>query len=212
MVTLVFPMTDDSLPTRVSLLSRLRDLADDTSWKEFYERYRRFIFQAALRKGLSSQDAEEVLQGTVVSVARGIPNFVYNPAICSFKGWLMTITRRRVADQLRRRGRQVPLAETAGDIPAGGILVDSPFEAAWEAEWESNLIEAAIDRLRLTISPRNYQIFDWTFRMGRSTQETAAAFGISAGVVRVTKLRVRLQLEKHLRQMRREPWPEGCKP
>jgi DNA-directed RNA polymerase specialized sigma24 family protein len=48
--------------------------------------------------------------------------------------------------------------------------------------------------------------------MGRSTQETASAFDISAGVVRVTKLRVRLHLEKHLRQLRREPWPKGCQP
>lgn len=212
MVTLVPPMMEDSLPTRVSLLKRLRDLADDRSWKEFYERYRRFIFRAARRKGLSPQDAEEVLQDTVVSVARSLPNFVYNPAICSFKGWLITITSRRVADQLRRRGRQVPLADTGGEVPATGTQVDSPFDATWEAEWERNLLDTAIDRLRLTVSPRNFQIFDWTVRMGRSTQETASAFDISAGVVRVTKLRVRLHLEKHLRQLRREPWPKGCQP
>lgn len=205
-------MPEDSLATRVSLLRRLRDLADDTSWKEFYERYRRFIFSAACRKGLNPQDAEEVLQDTVVSVARGLPNFVYNPDICSFKGWLMAITRRRVADQLRRRNRQVPLVDTGGEIPATGTQIESPFDAAWEADWENNLLDAATDRLRLTVSPRNFQIFDWTVRMGRSTEETAAAFGISTSLVRVTKLRVRLRLEKHLRQLRRAPWPKGCRP
>jgi RNA polymerase sigma-70 factor (ECF subfamily) len=186
-------------------------LADDSSWKEFYERYRRFIFQAARRKGLSAQDAEEVLQDTIVSVARGLPNFVYNPDLCSFKGWLMTITHRRVTDQLRRRGRQVPVADTGGEIPITGEPTESHFDAAWEAEWESNLLDAATDRLRLTVSPRNFQIFDWTVRMGRSTRETAAAFAISANLVRVTKLRVLLNLKKHLRQLRREPWPKGCR-
>jgi RNA polymerase sigma-70 factor (ECF subfamily) len=205
-------MIEDSLPTRVSLLRRLRDVADDSSWRDFYERYRRFIFQAARRKGLSTEDAEEVLQDTVVSVARGLPNFVYDPAVSSFKGWLMTITRRRVADQLRRRGRQVPCADTRGEIPSTGVITDSPFEATWEAEWESNLVEAAIDQLRLAVSPRNFQIFDWTVRLGRSTQETAAAFGISGGAVRVIKLRVWLKLEGHLWQLRKQPWPKGCRP
>lgn len=206
------PTLEDSLPTRASLLKRLRDLADDGSWREFYERYRRFIFQAARRKGLSPQDAEEVLQDTVVSVARGLPNFVYNPAGCSFKGWLMTITYRRVADQHRRLGRQVPVVDTAGEVPAAPVATNAPFDPLWEAEWESNLVEAAMDRLRLTVSPRNFQIFDWTVRLGRSTRDTAAAFGVSDGVVRITKLRVGIQMAKHLRQLRREPWPKGCRP
>ena len=212
MVSIVSSMPKDSLPTRASLLRRLRDLADDGSWKEFYERYRRFILQAARRKGLSPQDAEDVLQDTVVSVARGLPNFVYNPALCSFKGWLMTITCRRVADQLRRRGRQVPLADTAGEIPPGSSVADSPFEPLWEAEWESNLVEVAMDRLRLTVSPRSFQIFDWTVRLGYSTKDTAAAFGVSAGVVRITKLRMWIQMRKLLRQFRRQPWPKGRRP
>lgn len=205
----VSPIPDDSLPTRASLLRRLRDMADDSSWREFYDRYRRFIFQAARRRGLSTQDAEEVLQDTVVSVARGLPNFIYNPAVCSFKGWLMTITLRRVTDQLRRRGRQVPIADTAGEIPVHGAEAESPFDSSWEMEWESNLLEAALDRLRLSVSPRNFQIFDWTVRLGRSTRETAAAFGVSTTVVRVTKLRVRLQLARHIRQLNNPPWPQG---
>ena len=121
MVSIVSSMPKDSLPTRASLLRRLRDLADDGSWKEFYERYRRFILQAARRKGLSPQDAEDVLQDTVVSVARGLPNFVYNPALCSFKGWLMTITCRRVADQLRRRGR-VDVNDFVASLLVGALI------------------------------------------------------------------------------------------
>ena len=208
----VSPISEDSLPTQASLLQRLRDLADEASWKEFYERYRRFIFQAARRKGLSPQDAEEVLQDTVISVARGLPNFVYNPATCSFKGWLMTITRRRVVDQLRKSGRQIHVVDTAGEIPSETLTAENPFDPAWEAEWESNLLDAATDRLRLTVSPRNFQIFDWTVRKGRSTKETAAAFGVTVGAVRVVKVRIWLQLEKHMRSLTREPWPKGCQP
>ncbi len=202
---------DDSLPTRVSLLLRLQDVADHSSWKEFYDRYRRFIFRAALRKGLSQEDAEEVLQDTVISVAKGLPKFTYTTAGSSFKGWLMTITRRKVVDKLRKQGRQVPTTDLDG-ATVEKIADDDGFEPAWELEWEDNLIQAATDQLRLAVAPRSFQIFDWTVRMGRSTRETAKAFGISVVLVRVTKFRVTHRFKKILHRLEKEPWPKGCRP
>ncbi len=212
-MNLVSSTLDDSLPTRVSLLLRLQDLTDHSSWKEFYERYRRFIFRVALRKGLSPEDAEEVLQDTVLSVAKGLPTFTYDRTQGSFKGWLITITRRRVVDQLRRQGRHVPASELldGGTRVAEGNL-DHQFEAVWEAEWENNLFQTALDQIRLSVTPRNFQVFDWTVRMGHSARQTAEAFGISAALVRVIKFRVLRQFEKQLQRLEKEPWPKGYKP
>ncbi len=212
-MTLVSSTLDDSLPTRASLLLRLQDLADHSSWKEFYERYRRFIFKAALRKGLSREDAEEVLQDTVLSVAKGLPNFTYDPSRGSFKGWLITITRRKVVDRLRRRERQVTVATLPADVPSGVEgPVEDHFEAVWEAEWENNLFQTATDQIRLTVTPRDFQIFDWTVRMGRSARETAEAFGISTVLVRVIKFRVFRRFERQLRRLEKAPWPKGGNP
>jgi RNA polymerase sigma-70 factor (ECF subfamily) len=202
---------DDSLATRVSLLLRLQDVADHSSWKEFYDRYRRFIFRAAQGKGLSQEDAEEVLQDTVISVAKGLPNFTYSPAGGSFKGWLMTITRRKVVDKLRKQGRQVPTTDLDG-ATVEKITADGCFEPAWEIEWHNNLLQAATDQLRLAVTPRSFQIFDWTVRMGRSTKETAEAFGISTVLVRVTKYRVLRKFKSILQRLEKEPWPKGCRP
>jgi len=91
------------LPTRRSLLDRLRDWEDQASWRDFFNTYWKFIYSVALRSGLSDQEAEDVVQETVLSVAKKMPEFVYDPARCSFKGWLMHVTRLRIVDQLRRR-------------------------------------------------------------------------------------------------------------
>jgi hypothetical protein len=37
------------IPTRESLLSRLRDWADDESWSEFFHTYWRVLYEVALR-------------------------------------------------------------------------------------------------------------------------------------------------------------------
>ena len=212
-MTLVSSTFDDSLPTRASLLLRLQDLDDHSSWIEFFDRYRRFIFGIALRMGLSRQDAEEVVQDTVISVSRGLPSFSYNPTKGSFKGWLMRVTQHKVVDQFRKLGRQVPTDGLPGETTATQeAAVDQPFDAFWEAEWQHNLLQVATDQLRLAVSPRNFQIFDWTVRMGRTAEETAKAFGISTVLVRVTKFRVLHEFKRILRRLEKEPWPKGTQP
>src|SRR6185436_18663118 len=65
------PITDDSfLPTRSSLLSRLKNASDAVSWQAFVDNYGRLIFQVCLRAGLQRQEAEDVVQETVVAVAQ----------------------------------------------------------------------------------------------------------------------------------------------
>ncbi|HEY5910625.1 MAG TPA: sigma factor, partial [Verrucomicrobiae bacterium] len=81
---------NEQLPTRASLLQRLKDLGDESSWNEFYEIYHDLIFSVARRAGLSESDAGEVVQDTLISVARKMPGFTYDPAKDSFKGWLLT--------------------------------------------------------------------------------------------------------------------------
>lgn len=91
------------IPTRESLLSRLRDWADDESWSEFFHTYWRMLYEVALRAGLREDEAQEVVQETVIAVARKVPGFHYDPALGQFKGWQLRIARRRIVDQLRKR-------------------------------------------------------------------------------------------------------------
>src|SRR5262249_9061412 len=83
---------DEPIPTRVSLLQRLRNMEDQRSWDEFYEIYHDLIFSVARRAGLNEVEAGEVVQDTLISVARKMPDFTYDPSKDSFKGWLLTVT------------------------------------------------------------------------------------------------------------------------
>src|SRR6266852_6048825 len=94
---------DDFLPTRRSLLSALKQWDDQESWRDFFNTYWKLIYSVAIKAGLSDQEAEDVVQETVISVAKKMGDFKYDPAVCSFKGWLLRITRFRIIDQLRKR-------------------------------------------------------------------------------------------------------------
>jgi RNA polymerase sigma-70 factor (ECF subfamily) len=133
---------DELVPTRRSLIERLRDLDDQPSWREFFDTYWMLIYGAAIKAGLNDQEAEDVVQETIIGVARKMPDFHYDPAVCSFKGWLMHVTRCRIADRFRRRRAQnVPLTMPAGpDTTADTALnladpAANVLEEVWNEEW-----------------------------------------------------------------------------
>src|SRR5215831_17246125 len=96
-------MNDDFMPTRRSLLSRLKNWDDAQTWAEFFNTYGKLIYRVAYKAGLSDAEAQDVVQETIIIVARKIPGFKYDPALGSFKSWLLLITRRRIEKQLKKR-------------------------------------------------------------------------------------------------------------
>src|SRR3954471_12082215 len=104
---------DDPIPTRYTLLSRLQDWDDQDSWKDFFDTYWRLIYSVALKSGLTETEAQDVVQETVISVARDIHKFKHDRECGSFKGWLRNLTRWRITDRLRKRTKLDCAADTA---------------------------------------------------------------------------------------------------
>ena len=74
------PGTKSLLPTRQSLLSRLRDWQDDDGWREFFDTYWRLIYRVARQAGLDDATAQDVVQNTFIYLSRRMPKFRYDPA------------------------------------------------------------------------------------------------------------------------------------
>jgi len=71
----------DSLQTRRTLVSRLRNLDDQESWRVFFDRYWQLLYNVARQPGLSEEEARDIVQETVIGVARAMPEFRYNPRL-----------------------------------------------------------------------------------------------------------------------------------
>src|SRR5512138_2158723 len=110
---------DEPIPCRASLLEQLKDPADKTTWEEFHRTYRGLIHGVARRAVLNETEAEEVVQETLIAVAKKMPELRYDPAKDSFKGWLLQITRWRIADQFRKRA--IAGSETPSTASGAGV-------------------------------------------------------------------------------------------
>jgi RNA polymerase sigma-70 factor (ECF subfamily) len=159
---------DEFIPTRRSLLSRLKRWDDQGSWREFFDTYWKFLYCVAVKCGLSDEDARDVVQETVVAVAKGLREGRFKAAEgSSFKAWLQLIVRRRVVDYLRRRRLRLPERGLTEDDTARTPTVervaapeDDPVGEVWEEEWAKNLADAAIERVKQRVSAKQFQMFD----------------------------------------------------
>src|SRR6476660_9043467 len=97
--------------TRKSLIERLNNWEDQRTWNEFYQTYWRLIYSVASKAGLTREEAFDVVQETVIAIARQVQKGQYDPRAGSFKAWLLQMTRWRVLDVFRARKRQPSLAD-----------------------------------------------------------------------------------------------------
>ncbi len=210
----------DSLPTRRSLLSRLRNLDDTDSWHTFFNSYWRLLYNVARKSGLNDDEAQDVVQETVIAVARKMPEFRYDPSRGSFKQWLLLITRRRIHDHLRRAYRNLPDAEgtevgkkhAIEELPAASLPPDAEMDAAWDAEWRANLLQSALARLRQTANPKHYQVFDYCVLQDLGASEVARMLGMNTAQVYLVKHRMSHAVRQAVKVIERELGGRGSLP
>ena len=206
------PGTDSLLPTRQSLLSRLRDLGDQTGWREFFDTYWRLIYNVARRAGLAETEAQEVVQNTFIYLSRRMPKFHYDRQRGSFKSWLRVVTRSRISVYHRSGNAErlfirEPLAgaETSAD-PIEEIADPSAdaLDEIWQREWEENVLNAAFQRVRTRVSSQQLLIFRLATLGELSLTQVARKLGVSLAQVYLARHRVGKLFKAEVLRLRRE--------
>ena len=202
---------EDLLPTRASLLLRMKDWQDNQSWQEFFDTYWKLVYGIARKSELSDAEAQDVVQEVLRSVARKMPEFQYDPSRGSFKSWLLILTRWRILGQIRKRGPLASAQPLDGDPDSQACsreTVADPasanIDAIWEQEWQQNMLEAALNRLRLRLDPEKLQIFEFYVRKEWPAERVATQFGISIDQVYLAKHRVTEAIKAEVERLEKE--------
>ena len=189
------PKGDRLLATRLSLIERLADWQDHAKWQEFFDLYWRLIYAVARQAGLTDAEAQEVVQETVITVAKNVGK--YDPRAGSFKAWLLHTTRWRITDQFRKRapadqpgGRRADGTDETATIERVPGPDGPDLDAAWDHEWERNLFQAALERVKQRVSARQFQIFECCAVKHWSAARVAETLRVSAAQVYLAKHRV----------------------
>jgi RNA polymerase sigma-70 factor (ECF subfamily) len=193
----------DPLLTRASLLARLGNPQDRAAWQRFVELYGSLVYGFARQRGLQDADAADLTQEVFLAVARSAGRWQYDPRQGSFRGWLYGITRNQLARFLQRRGAG-PVG--SGDSNTHRRLEEEPSpepgpEAAWELEFQQQLLRLAAARIQGSFAPTTWQAFWRTAVEGQNAGDVAAALGLSVGAVYVARSRVLARLAEQVQGM-----------
>ena len=206
-------VTEDSIATRHSLLNRLKNKEDRASWQDFFDTYWHLIYRVAVKAGLSHAEAQDVVQETVISVARKIDGFVYDPSVCSFKTWMLRLTRWRIIDRLRKQRREPERFHQSGAIDEQATQTatinripdpaDLKVEENWDREWALNLYRAALEKTKRLVSPDHFQIYDLYVNQEMAALKVARLLRVNVALVYLAKHRVAKVLKREIENLKK---------
>jgi RNA polymerase sigma-70 factor (ECF subfamily) len=213
--------SEEFIATRRSLLGRLKNWADQKSWQEFFDTYWKLIYSVAAKAGLSDAEAQDVVQDTLLAVAKGVGDFKSDPELGSFKGWLLRITRRRIADQFDKRQKEQQmfgrskLPEPPAPVPSRSAddstrtstreRVPDPacfdLDACWEEQWQKNLLDAAMEKVKTQVGPKQFQMFELYVLREWPVRKVTATLEVNVGQVYLAKHRISRLLAREVKRL-----------
>jgi RNA polymerase sigma-70 factor (ECF subfamily) len=194
--------TNSSAGTSATLLGRLRrDPADQVAWCQFVKRYSPQIYGWCRRWNLQLADAEEVTQNVLVKLVEKLAGFHYDPSR-SFRAWLKTLTHHAWVDYLEglktrgRGGDDSQVMTLLRSIEARDDLV-----RRLESEFDHELLEEAMARVRKRVEPQTWEAFRLTSGEGLSGGAAAARIPMKEAMVYVARGRVLKLLRQEIQTL-----------
>jgi RNA polymerase sigma factor (sigma-70 family) len=208
----IMKLEPSELATRWTLIRKLNKAeCDEESWKDFYNLYRKLIYGVARKSGLRHEEAEDAVAETMRSVCENIRDFVPDAAHGSFKSWLLQTARWRITDQLRKRSGQSSVSVATPDDTRRTSTVERVpdpaslnLDAVWEAEWQKELFETAVSRIKDQVSPDQYQIFDFYVLRQMPVAKVARSLGVNVAQIYLARHRVLKAIKKEVRNLERK--------
>jgi len=195
---------EDLRRTRTTMVRGLRNLEDQVVWSKFFDSYWKLIYHAARTAGLGDADAQEVVQETVITVSKNIAGLHYDRKKGSFKGWLMTTTKWRIADRFRQIQGKANREESEDSAPKLDELPDTSvpdLDDYWESNWEQEVYQAALEKVKVEVKPLYFQMYERYVLREMPVKQVAEEMDVSPSQVYLAKHRVTKALKDAVRQL-----------
>lgn len=163
--------------TRSSVLKAVADTGNEAAWTRFFDLYAGFVFAVARSKGLSAEDADDVVQNVFADLARKLPTFEYDRRKGRFRSYLLELVNWRIFDRLKAGKRKAELETAYYDEKKKTAAADAAAVA--EREWQTAALNEALRRLQAEVDENHFAAFVESAVEGIDTETVVKLHGIS---------------------------------
>lgn len=164
--------------THSSVLMAVADTGNAAAWARFFDLYAGFVFAIARSKGLSAEDADDVVQTVFGDLARKMPTFEYDRTKGKFRSYLLGLVNWRVIDKLKAGRREADFRVAYGDEMKEGTSVEMAADLA-EREWQAAALDEALRRLQKEARPDHFAAFVESAVEGLDTETVMRLHGLT---------------------------------
>jgi RNA polymerase sigma-70 factor (ECF subfamily) len=178
--------------------------ADDEAWARLVELHSQLVCYRCRQNGMAEQDLPAIPLEVFQAVATNIERFRDDGPDSTFRGWLRTVARSKVADSFRRKGKEPDAAggteaqfrfnQLEDGEPVAGTDDDSD-EAGLSGEHRV-LVRRASELIQRDFEDRTWNAFWKVAVEGRPTADVADELGMKPRTVRVSRCRVLARLRE----------------
>lgn len=186
--------------TSISLLQGAAASNSADAWQRIFDIYMPMLRMWARRTGLSAEDATDVAQDVMATLAKELPGFEYDRGKGTFRGWLKTITNNRCRELLRRK-RAILVSDADHISRVLKTLESPPVNDFWEAEYEQHLMRYALEIMQSDFEETTWRACYELTVSGRRAADIAQELGMTEGAVYIAKSRVLKRLRRILKEM-----------
>ena len=179
------------LPTRPSLIARVKDLTDAESWSEFYHFYQPLLMRYLRHLGMKEDMAHDLIQDVFIRLLHALPAFELSNSRGRFRSYLWKLTYSALVDRARQvKVRQHAEEEWVKRFKIGDESEGRKLETELDEINHQRFLEMALSRVRTVASATAWTCFEERMLRDRPAAAIAGELGISVNAVFVCASRV----------------------
>ncbi len=178
--------------TSLSLLARVRQLADPQSWNRLVKLYEPLMRRWLLAYEVQDADAADLIQEVLEVVSRELPSFHHNDHPGAFRNWLRKVLVNRLKNFWRSRKYHPQATGGSSMLERLNQLEDDTSEVSrvWDDSHDQEVIARLMELIRPTFLAQTWDAFHRQVFGGEPPKEIAADLGMSLSSVYQARSRV----------------------
>jgi RNA polymerase sigma factor (sigma-70 family) len=198
-----FPTTDHPLIAAAS------DPENAAVWKRLHDEYHGPLLKLCHRSGLSPDESEEVAHQVLIKLSQRLAKAAFNWEATSLRGWLSEMSNRAIFEVHRQCRRNELTAHVRAAVQEWLPPALAPeMDGGNREQLEAHLWSVCLARVRHTVRPLQWQIFEAYALHENTAAEVARRFNTTGFNVRVVRHRLVARIRKEWAQLASCPLPE----